>query len=249
MVCKAVLRAKSHTRREPCQQTWGYESVGGSDWRKLIDAKETSTSSTSPVPNLITHALRWSIAAAQARRSNSFVKSRWVEMSPSQRPWWRGPEKSLRAQHGLVQPSPRARRHLAKELVSEGRLGPGSSPTCAGFLQDWTISVGSAPGRVKVYGAWIFDAVGSGVHRATCSPTALIRRFWLTGSIDSVSAVAETFIKERKHTLTGKVHEGWNRRREVRFWRASPTVRWGFLYYPLCPRTQRLSTPLRNQSW
>jgi len=28
---------------------------------------------------------------------------------------------------------------------------------------------------------------------------------WLNGSIDSVAAVTETFIKERKHNLTGEV--------------------------------------------
>ena len=45
---------------------------------------------------------------------------------------------------------------------------------------------------------------GSGVTGdllAHCIDTAL----WLNGPIDEVSAMTETFIKERKHNLTGKV--------------------------------------------
>jgi predicted dehydrogenase len=47
---------------------------------------------------------------------------------------------------------------------------------------------------------------GSGVTGdllAHCIDTAM----WLNGSIDSVTAMTETFIKERKHTLTGKVQK------------------------------------------
>ncbi len=47
-------------------------------------------------------------------------------------------------------------------------------------------------------------AAGSGVTGdllAHCIDTAL----WLNGAIDQVSAMTETFIKERKHNLTGKV--------------------------------------------
>jgi predicted dehydrogenase len=53
---------------------------------------------------------------------------------------------------------------------------------------------------------WRLDvnAAGSGVTGdllAHCIDTAL----WLNGPIASVTAMTETFIKERKHTLTGKV--------------------------------------------
>ena len=49
-------------------------------------------------------------------------------------------------------------------------------------------------------------AAGSGVSGdllAHCIDTAL----WLNGSITSLSAMTETFIKERKHVLTGKVEK------------------------------------------
>ena len=48
------------------------------------------------------------------------------------------------------------------------------------------------------------DVAGSGVTGdllAHCIDTAI----WLNGEIDSVSGVTETFIKERKHNLTGKM--------------------------------------------
>ena len=53
---------------------------------------------------------------------------------------------------------------------------------------------------------------GSGVTGdllAHCIDTAM----WLNGPIDTVTAMTETFIKERKHTLTGKVQKVGDRRR------------------------------------
>src|SRR5207247_11302803 len=57
-------------------------------------------------------------------------------------------------------------------------------------------------------GLWRLDvkAAGSGVTGdllAHCIDTAL----WLNGNIETVNAMTETFIKQRKHTLTGKVEK------------------------------------------
>jgi len=91
---------------------------------------------------------------------------------------------------------------LAKRLIDEGRLGR-IFHYRANFLQDWTISTDVPQGGA---GLWRLDAAsaGSGVTGdllAHCIDTAL----WLNGAILNVSAMTETFIKERKHTLTGKV--------------------------------------------
>jgi myo-inositol 2-dehydrogenase/D-chiro-inositol 1-dehydrogenase len=91
---------------------------------------------------------------------------------------------------------------LAKELIDQGRLGR-IFHYRAKFLQDWTISPELPQGGA---GLWRLDlkVAGSGVTGdllAHCIDTAV----WLNGGIDQVNAMTETFIKERKHNLTGKV--------------------------------------------
>jgi myo-inositol 2-dehydrogenase/D-chiro-inositol 1-dehydrogenase len=91
---------------------------------------------------------------------------------------------------------------LAKQLVDEGRLGRVFHYR-AKFLQDWTISAdvpqgGPATWRLDV------DVAGSGVTGdllAHCIDTAI----WLNGPIGLVSAMTETFVKERPDALTGEV--------------------------------------------
>jgi myo-inositol 2-dehydrogenase/D-chiro-inositol 1-dehydrogenase len=91
---------------------------------------------------------------------------------------------------------------LAKQLVDEGRLGRVFHYR-AKFLQDWTISAdvpqgGPATWRLDV------DVAGSGVTGdllAHCIDTAI----WLNGPIGRVSAMTETFVKERPDALTGEV--------------------------------------------
>lgn len=90
---------------------------------------------------------------------------------------------------------------LAKQLIDEGRLGR-IFHYRAKFLQDWTISSDVEQGGM---GTWRLDAsvAGSGVTGdllAHCIDTAL----WLNGGIDSVTAATETFVKERKHAVSGK---------------------------------------------
>src|SRR5207249_8226107 len=91
---------------------------------------------------------------------------------------------------------------LLKHLLDEGKLGR-IFHYRAQFLQDWTISRDLPQGGE---GLWRLDAgvAGSGVTGdllAHCIDTAL----WLNGSIAEVTAMTETFVKERTHTLTGKV--------------------------------------------
>jgi predicted dehydrogenase len=93
---------------------------------------------------------------------------------------------------------------LARQLIDEGKLGR-IFHYRAKFLQDWTISKDLPQGGA---GLWRLDVkvAGSGVTGdllAHCIDTAL----WLNGPIQTVSAMTETFIKERKHTLTGKVEK------------------------------------------
>ncbi|HTQ54014.1 MAG TPA: Gfo/Idh/MocA family oxidoreductase [Bryobacteraceae bacterium] len=93
---------------------------------------------------------------------------------------------------------------LAKQLIDEGRLGR-IFHYRAKFLQDWTISADLPQGGA---GLWRLDinVAGSGVTGdllAHCIDTAL----WLNGPIGQVTAMTETFVKERRHTVTGKVEK------------------------------------------
>jgi predicted dehydrogenase len=91
---------------------------------------------------------------------------------------------------------------LIKQVVEQGTLGR-IYHYRANFLQDWTISPDVPQGGA---GTWRLDvdAAGSGVTGdllAHCLDTAL----WINGGIESLSATTETFVKKRKHALTGKM--------------------------------------------
>lgn len=93
---------------------------------------------------------------------------------------------------------------LAKQIIDSGKLGK-IFHYRANFLQDWTISPELPQGGE---GLWRLDvdAAGSGVTGdllAHCIDTAM----WLNGGITDVSAVTETFIKERVHQASGKVQK------------------------------------------
>jgi len=93
---------------------------------------------------------------------------------------------------------------LAKQIIDSGKLGK-IFHYRANFLQDWTISPDLPQGGA---GTWRLDveAAGSGVTGdllAHCIDTAM----WLNGGITDVSAMTETFIKQRVHSGTGQVQK------------------------------------------
>jgi len=91
---------------------------------------------------------------------------------------------------------------LLKQLLDEGRFGRIFHYRSV-FLQDWTISPELPQGGE---GLWRLEVgvAGSGVTGDLLAhniDTAL----WLNGPITEVTAMTETFIKERKHNLTGHI--------------------------------------------
>lgn len=93
---------------------------------------------------------------------------------------------------------------LAKKIIDSGKLGK-IFHYRANFLQDWTINPDLPQGGDAL---WRLDveAAGSGVTGdllAHCIDTAM----WLNGGIKDVSAMTETFIKERVHQGSGKVQK------------------------------------------
>lgn len=93
---------------------------------------------------------------------------------------------------------------LAKQIIDSGKLGR-IFHYRANFLQDWTINANLPQGGEALWRLDV-DAAGSGVTGdllAHCIDTAI----WMNGSIRDVSAVTETFIKERLHQETGQLQK------------------------------------------
>jgi predicted dehydrogenase len=176
---------------------WGYKSVE-TDWRQLV-AREDIDAIDICTPNN-SHA---EIAIAAAKAGKMILCEKPLAMN--------GPEgrKMVEAVEKARVPNIvwyNYRRvpavTLAKQLIDEGKLGRVFHYR-AKFLQDWTISPELPQGGA---GLWRLDAktAGSGVTGdllAHCIDTAL----WLNGGIETVNGMTETFIKKRRHTLTGKV--------------------------------------------
>lgn len=175
---------------------WGYESVE-TDWRALV-ARDDIDLIDIAAPNNV-HA---EIALAAAKAGKMILCEKPLAMTPVDA------AKMVRAVEAAKVPNMvwyNYRRipavTLAKQLIDEGRLGKVFHYR-AKFLQDWTISADVPQGGA---GTWRLDAAvaGSGVTGdllAHCIDTAL----WLNGGIREVTAMTETFIKQRAHALTGK---------------------------------------------
>lgn len=199
---RPVLKAVSGRDKAAAQafaDNWGYESVE-TDWRKLIERKDIDAIDICTPNN--THA-EIAIAAAEAGKMILCEKPLSMDLVQGQA-MVDAVEKA-----GVINTVWYNYRRvpavtLAKKLIDEGRLGR-IFHYRAEFLQDWTISSDLPQGGA---GLWRLDAAaaGSGVTGdllAHCIDTAL----WLNGHIAGVSAMTETFIKERKHNLTGKVEK------------------------------------------
>ncbi|MDR3639174.1 MAG: Gfo/Idh/MocA family oxidoreductase [Isosphaeraceae bacterium] len=195
-VLKAVC-GRSAEAAKAFAANWGYESVE-TDWRKLVARKDIDAIDICTPNN--THA-EIALAAAEAGKMVLCEKPLAMDLVQGQ--------KMVEAIEKAGVPNTvwyNYRRvpavTLAKQLIDAGRLGR-IFHYRANFLQDWTISADLPQGGAAL---WRLDvaAAGSGVTGdllAHCIDTAL----WLNGSITSVSAMTETFVKERKHNLTGKV--------------------------------------------
>jgi predicted dehydrogenase len=197
-VLKAVC-ARNADNAKAFAEKWNYESVE-TDWRKLVARKDIDLIDICTPNN--THA---EIALAAAQAGKMILCEKPLAMN--------GPEalKMVEAVEKAKVPNMvwyNYRRvpavTLAKQLIDEGRLGK-IFHYRAQFLQDWTISAELPQGGTAL---WRLDiaAAGSGVTGdllAHCIDTAM----WLNGKIATVNAMTETFIKERKHNLTGKVEK------------------------------------------
>jgi predicted dehydrogenase len=197
-VLKAIC-ARDEKNARAFADKWGYESVE-TDWRDLVQRDDIDLIDIATPNN--THA---EIAIAAAKAGKMILCEKPLSMDGKQGEQMVKEIKKAGVPNMVWYNYRRVPAvTLAKQLIDEGKLGR-IFHYRAKFLQDWTISKDLPQGGA---GLWRLDvkAAGSGVTGdllAHCIDTAI----WLNGSIGTVTAMTETFIQERKHTLTGKVEK------------------------------------------
>ncbi len=195
-VLKAVA-ARNKDRVKAFADNWGYESYE-TDWRKLIDRSDIDVIDIAS-PN-DTHQ---EIAIAAAKAGKMVMCEKPLGRNAVEAQAMVAAVEAARVPNTVWYNYRRVPAvYLIKELIDAGKLGR-IFHYRAKFLQDWTISKELPQGGE---GLWRLDldVAGSGVTGDLLAhniDTAL----WLNGPITEVVAMTETFIKERKHTITGKV--------------------------------------------
>ena len=199
---RPVLKAACARNAEPLQEfadRWGYESIE-TDWRKLVERPDIDA-----IDICVPNNLHREIVLAAAAAGKKILCEKPLAMDAKE-----GEEMCQAVESAGVTNMVwyNYRRvpavTLAKQLIDEGRLGK-IFHYRANFLQDWTISDDLPQGGNAL---WRLDAAaaGSGVTGdllAHCIDTAI----WLNGNVHDVSAMTETFIKQRMHTETGQVQD------------------------------------------
>jgi predicted dehydrogenase len=188
-VLKAVCGRNARTTSEFAAQ-WGWESVE-SDWRTLVHRSDIDVIDIS-APNDLHCAIALEAAAAgktiiceKPLAMNAAEALRMVEAVEA-----RGIPTMVCFNYRRIPAVT-----LAKQMVDAGRLGR-IFHYRAKYLQDWTINPNLPQGGKTL---WRLDAqvAGSGVTGDLLAH-AIDLSLWLAGSIAEVTAMTETFIKERR---------------------------------------------------
>lgn len=199
---RPVLKAacgRDEAKVKAFAERWGYESIE-TDWRKLVERPDIDC-----VDICVPNNLHKEIALACAANKKMVLCEKPLAMNGAEgREMVEAVEKAGVANMVWYNYRRVPAVTLAKQLIDEGKLGR-IFHYRAKFLQDWTINPELPQGGTAL---WRLDvaAAGSGVSGdllAHCIDTAL----WLNGDMASVTALTETFVKERKHNLTGKVEK------------------------------------------
>jgi predicted dehydrogenase len=194
-----AVAARDPAKAKAFADRWGYKRVE-TDWRKLVAADDIDAIDICTPNNL--HA---EIAIEAAKHGKAILCEKPLSMNVAEG------ERMCEAVEKAGVPNTvwyNYRRipavTFAKQIIDSGALGRVFHYR-AEFLQDWTINADLPQGGAAL---WRLDAAaaGSGVTGdllAHCIDTAI----WLNGQVADVTAMTETFVKERKHQLTGKVEK------------------------------------------
>jgi predicted dehydrogenase len=195
-----VLKAACARNQEAISKfatQWGFQSVE-TDWRAIVERKDIDV-----VDICVPNNLHREIAIEAASRGKMVLCEKPLAMSALEgEEMCRAVEKAGVANMVWYNYRRVPAVTLAKRMIEQGRLGK-IYHYRANFLQDWTIAADVPQGGTAL---WRLDlaAAGSGVTGdllAHCIDTAI----WLNGEIVDVSAMTETFVKQRMHNLTKKV--------------------------------------------
>ena len=192
-----ALCARNADKAKSFAANWGYESIE-TDWRKLLERSDIDAVDIC-TPNNI----HKEIAIAAAKAGKMILCEKPLAMNTAEgEEMCEAVEKAGVANRVWYNYRRVPAVTLEKQIIDSGKLGR-IFHYRANFLQDWTINADVPQGGAAT---WRLDAeaAGSGVTGdllAHCIDTAI----WLNGSIKDVSAVTETFVKERMHAETGKM--------------------------------------------
>jgi len=197
---RAVLTAICDVNAQKAQQfvdVWGYRCAE-SDWRRLVEAKDIDLIDIC-VPNFA----HKEIAVAAAQAGKMILCEKPLAMNSSEA------EEMVQAVEAAGVPNMVSFNYrrvpsisLAKQIVDEGRIGRPFHYR-ATYLQDWTISADVPQGGDAL---WRLDirVAGSGVTGDLLAHS-IDTAMWLNGPVTRVVAKTETFVKERRHAVSGKV--------------------------------------------
>ena len=206
---RPVLKAICGRNAEAAQKfadNWGYESIE-TDWRKLI-ARDDIDAIDICVPN---H-LHKEISIAAAKAGKMILCEKPIAMNAAEG------EEMCEAVERPASPTWSGTTIAAFPAVTLAKTHHRRVENWAGFII--TAPISCKTGRsLKTCrraepdsGGWMRREAGSGVTGdllAHCIDTAI----WLNGGIKDVTAMTETFVKERMHTETGTVQDVEHRRR------------------------------------
>ncbi len=169
---------------------WGWETVE-TDWRKLIERSDIDAIDICS-PN-VTHR---EIVLAAAKAGKMVLCEKPLAMNGAEgREMVEAIEKAGVANMVWFNYRRVPAISLAKQLVDENRLGRVFHYR-AKYLQDWTISAKVPQGGQTLWRLDV-DVAGSGVTGDLLAHS-IDTAIWLIGDVDSVTAMTETFIKERE---------------------------------------------------
>ncbi len=187
-VMKALCALPEETAKS-FAANWGWERAE-TDWRKVVESDDIDLIDIC-TPNNLHH----DIAVAAANAGKMLVCEKPLAMSAVEgKAMTEAVEKAGIANMVSFNYRRVPAITLAKQLVDEGRIGR-TFHYRALYLQDWTISPDVPQGGDTL---WRLDAdvAGSGVTGDLLAHS-IDTAMWLNGPITEVSAMTETFIKER----------------------------------------------------